>query len=361
MPSRTHAGRNQLALPVVSSARSGAFTLIELLAVVAIIALLVSILIPSFRTAREMARRAPCQANLKSMGAGFLGYAGANKQWYPPYTVSFDPGPYAWVDWSTNPATVRAYHKWSTSSWSWWWCDFMAQYFDADAKPTTLAIHQTYGNTSACIGLQPGDGVYNRLGYNDSTSWTNGRIVVSRKMKCAAQKPASTASYDNKMNYDWYMACTWSGRGIQWWHYDKSGEVFADGSSSWPQFMGDVPDWQAYNTPSPAEAANVERMVQIVEPANYAWGTVSMSTWPGGVTGYSYIDKMPHEGYTNAVFMDGHVETFSKFYVKTYLDDALRRAARYNQLHPPSRPEWAAFQILGYPFAVPPDNYAETN
>jgi prepilin-type N-terminal cleavage/methylation domain-containing protein len=42
-----------------------AFTLIELLVVIAIIAILAAILFPVFARARENARRASCQSNLK--------------------------------------------------------------------------------------------------------------------------------------------------------------------------------------------------------------------------------------------------------------------------------------------------------
>ena len=54
-------------------ARSG-FTLIELLVVIAIIAILASILFPVFSRARENARRASCQSNLKQISLGFMQY-----------------------------------------------------------------------------------------------------------------------------------------------------------------------------------------------------------------------------------------------------------------------------------------------
>ncbi len=53
-----------------------AFTLIELLVVVAIIALLISILLPSLSKAKENGRRAVCQSNLHHIGVAFKQYFG---------------------------------------------------------------------------------------------------------------------------------------------------------------------------------------------------------------------------------------------------------------------------------------------
>ena len=50
------------------------FTLIELLVVIAIIAILAAILFPVFARARENARKANCQSNLKQIGTGILMY-----------------------------------------------------------------------------------------------------------------------------------------------------------------------------------------------------------------------------------------------------------------------------------------------
>jgi len=60
---------------MLRSTRKAAFTLIELLVVVAIIALLLSILLPALGSAREQGKKAKCLANLKNLGFSMHQYA----------------------------------------------------------------------------------------------------------------------------------------------------------------------------------------------------------------------------------------------------------------------------------------------
>src|SRR4028119_1048011 len=63
--------------------RKKGFTLIELLVVIAIIAILAAILFPVFARARENARRASCQSNLKQIGLGLMQYTQDYDEKYP--------------------------------------------------------------------------------------------------------------------------------------------------------------------------------------------------------------------------------------------------------------------------------------
>ena len=67
-----------------STRRAVGFTLVELLVVVSIIALLISILLPSLKTARNQAKAVKCAANARQVGQATSMYLAENSSFFPP-------------------------------------------------------------------------------------------------------------------------------------------------------------------------------------------------------------------------------------------------------------------------------------
>lgn len=100
------------------------FTLIELLVVIAIIAVLAAILFPVFAKAREKARQASCQSNMRQMGLALLEYA---QDWDETYPVGTYNGPadnnhYISPMYALQPyigAPAKTFMRCPSTNWQW--------------------------------------------------------------------------------------------------------------------------------------------------------------------------------------------------------------------------------------------------
>lgn len=79
--------------------RPTAFTIVELLIVIAIVGVLVSLLLPAVTATRETARQVKCKSNLRQQALATLAYAESNKNMLPPLWLSEREQPWENSSW----------------------------------------------------------------------------------------------------------------------------------------------------------------------------------------------------------------------------------------------------------------------
>jgi prepilin-type N-terminal cleavage/methylation domain-containing protein/prepilin-type processing-associated H-X9-DG protein len=241
--------------------RGRAFTLIELLVVIAIIALLIAILVPSLASARELARRAPCLANLKSMGIGVNMYENEFQEIIPPVKYLITPAGYA-----------------GNNFLAYWWADCIGPYFDSDCKRST-----TIGDMWS-VGVVPRNGDYNIY------------MPVCRpsmKMTCPSIKYKTINEYHFAWNFCYYAKP---------WFWALQSPAFAPDTIGGPWV--NQPPWRITTVKQAsefviifddnAEVSGFSRAANL--GANY--GLMPAAT------------GAPHKGYLNCLALDGHATTY---------------------------------------------------
>jgi prepilin-type N-terminal cleavage/methylation domain-containing protein len=79
-----------------------AFTLVELLVVIAIIAVLIALLMPALSEARQNANRSVCLSNIRQLAIAFIMYANDNRGYFPNSSASNNENPSDWIYYQSN-------------------------------------------------------------------------------------------------------------------------------------------------------------------------------------------------------------------------------------------------------------------
>jgi prepilin-type processing-associated H-X9-DG protein/prepilin-type N-terminal cleavage/methylation domain-containing protein len=95
--------------PMNDRRRIKAFTLVELLVVIGIIALLISILLPALNKARESAKLVACSSNMRQLGQAFHNYASMNGGKLPQSSAAVKIGATTFAPWSANARWDRSW------------------------------------------------------------------------------------------------------------------------------------------------------------------------------------------------------------------------------------------------------------
>jgi prepilin-type N-terminal cleavage/methylation domain-containing protein/prepilin-type processing-associated H-X9-DG protein len=214
------------------------FTLIELLVVIAIIAILAAILFPVFAQAREKARMASCQSNLKQMGTAFQMYTQDYDETYP----GASPG--NWDDCSVMPAK---------GGWGGWVGNLLIPYtknteiYQCPSRRNLITVN----NNCATVP-------YTRVSYsfNYRTLWGAQLAALNESAELLTMWDSGTGWAD----CGYMSTCgTWANRDVCWyvlktgkplqpgmncganhqnasWHNDGNNYLYADGHVKWARW-----------------------------------------------------------------------------------------------------------------------------
>jgi prepilin-type N-terminal cleavage/methylation domain-containing protein len=224
-----------------------AFTLVELLVVVAVIALLAAILMPSLRRSLELARGSVCQTQLRNQANACNQFGGENDQRLPDlhdYARAYnDSGslysPYwlsgTWVNRLMDQYSVRREFFYCPSNHDGWNLDPLWEHHFANDQRVTRIIGYSY------FGAHPGFSVQGKIAVSfleDPPSYP----VFARTL---IDKPAYQALWvdltRNQPNGDWWTYdAAWTGKRLGVNHFlynenkpDGMNEAYADESVRW--------------------------------------------------------------------------------------------------------------------------------